>query len=85
MSEVECGWQGAGGNLGGWWPRQLPLARLLSLLSYNSEGVTHGFQTRWVQAWGAILHPWIAPAPDPHRDGFGRGFSFTPAGDPMGA
>jgi hypothetical protein len=30
---------------------------------------------------GAILHPWVAPTSDPHRDRFERGFSFTPAGD----
>jgi hypothetical protein len=33
---------------------------------------------------GTILQPHVAPTPDPHRDGFGRGFSFTPASDPMG-
>jgi hypothetical protein len=34
---------------------------------------------------GAILHPRVAPAPDSHRDRFGRGFSFAPAGDLTGA
>jgi hypothetical protein len=33
---------------------------------------------------GAILHPRVAPAPGPHRNGFGRGFSFAPMGDPTG-
>jgi hypothetical protein len=32
-----------------------------------------------------ILHLWVAPAPDSHRDGFGRGFSFGPVGDPSGS
>jgi hypothetical protein len=34
---------------------------------------------------GVILYPQIAPASDPDRDGFGRGFSFAPTGDPTGA
>jgi hypothetical protein len=34
---------------------------------------------------GTILHPCVAPAPDPHRDRFGREFSFAPTGDPTGA
>jgi hypothetical protein len=33
---------------------------------------------------GAILHPRVAPALGPHRNGFGRGFSFAPMGDPTG-
>jgi hypothetical protein len=31
-----------------------------------------------------ILYLRVAPASDPHRDGFGHEFSFTPAGDPTG-
>jgi hypothetical protein len=34
---------------------------------------------------GTVLHPWVAPAPDSHRDGFVCGFSFAPVGDPTGA
>jgi hypothetical protein len=34
---------------------------------------------------GPILHPRVAPTPDPHRDEFGHEFSFAPVGDPTGA
>jgi hypothetical protein len=34
---------------------------------------------------GPILHPQVAPTPDPHRDEFGHEFSFAPVGDPTGA
>jgi hypothetical protein len=31
---------------------------------------------------GAILHPWVSPAPDPNNVGFGRGFYSAHASEP---
>jgi hypothetical protein len=29
---------------------------------------------------GSILHLWVEPTPDPHRNRFGCGFHYAPAG-----
>jgi hypothetical protein len=33
---------------------------------------------------GMIFYPWVAPVPDPNRDGYDTDIFFLPTGKPMG-